>query len=145
MLERLFRYEDWANREEVARLRTSSNPAALRLLGHIIGAQWLWYARLHRELPREAVWPELSLDDCERSLDLIGSFWSEYVAGAPLDSTIQYVNSKGEPWESRVDDVLLHVLLHGAYHRGQIATVLRTGGEVPAYTDYIHCTRSGLI
>lgn len=142
---RLLKYEDWANREEVLRLRTSSNPAALRILGHILGAQWLWYARLRQERPREAVWPDLSLDDCERSLDLIGSFWTEFLADADFGATISYTNSKGEPWTSRVDDIITHVFLHGAYHRGQIAIVLRTAGEEPAYTDYIHCVRNELI
>lgn len=144
-LTRLFRYDDWANHEEVARLRQRPDTAALRILGHIIGAEWLWYARLRGEEPRVAVWPELSPDDCLRSLDLLGSFWTEYLADASLDSAIAYVNSKGESRKSRVDDVLMHVVLHGSYHRGQIAIVLRAGGEDPPYTDYIHCTRSGLI
>jgi uncharacterized damage-inducible protein DinB len=53
------------------------------------------------------------------------------------------VNSKGEPWRSAVGDVLDHVLLHGAYHRGQIASDLRAAGCEPAYTDFIHAVRSG--
>jgi uncharacterized damage-inducible protein DinB len=44
-----------------------------------------------------------------------------------------------------VEDVLTHVLLHSAYHRGQIASQMRAGGEEPAYTDFIHATRQGLI
>lgn len=144
-LVRLFRYDDWANREELRALRGSSNARALRLLAHIVGTQWLWYARLRGEPPREAVWPEISLDGCEQSLDLIGSFWMEFVSDADMNASISYTNSKGEPWTSSVEDILLHVILHGAYHRGQIATVLRGGGEEPAYTDYIHCTRNEFI
>jgi uncharacterized damage-inducible protein DinB len=142
---RLFAYDDWANRTEVELLREEPNAAALRLLAHIVGAEWLWYSRLRGEPPRDAVWPELSLDDCERSVDLICGFWKEYVSDAPLEKTISYVNSKGEPWTSRVEDVLTHVILHGAYHRGQIATVVRSSGQEPAYTDYIHCARNELI
>ena len=142
---RLFRYDDWANREEVRHLRTSSHPNALRLLGHIVGTQWLWYARLRGEPPREAIWPDLTLDGIEQSIDLIGSFWQEFLSGADFDGTISYTNSKGQPWTSRVEDVVMHVILHGAYHRGQIALALRTSGREPAYTDYIHCTRSELI
>jgi uncharacterized damage-inducible protein DinB len=144
-LARLFQYDDWANREEVDHLRTTSNATALRLFGHIIGAQWLWYARLRGETSRAEVWPDLSLDDCARSLDLLGSFWTEYLAEAPLEEKVTYVNSKGETWTSRIEDVLMHVVMHGAYHRGQIATAVRSGGAEPAYTDYIHCTRSGFI
>ena len=55
------------------------------------------------------------------------------------------MNSKGQSWTSRVEDVLTHVLLHGAYHRGQIASALREAGLTPPYTDYIHATRSGRI
>ena len=142
---RLFRYDDWANREELRTLRESSNAQALRLFAHIIGTEWVWYARLRGEPPREAVWPEISLDGCEQSLDLIGSFWMEFVSGADMNATVSYTNSKGQLWTSRVEDVLLHVIMHGAYHRGQIATLLRAAGEEPAYTDYIHCTRNEFI
>jgi len=41
--------------------------------------------------------------------------------------------------------VLTHVVLHSAYHRGQIATQMRAGGEAPAHTDFIHAVRRGLI
>jgi uncharacterized damage-inducible protein DinB len=44
-----------------------------------------------------------------------------------------------------VQDVLTHVVLHSAYHRGQIASQMRAGGEQPAYTDFIHAARQGLI
>jgi uncharacterized damage-inducible protein DinB len=32
---------------------------------------------------------------------------------------------------------LMHVALHGAYHRGQIAQVIRQGGGEPVNTDFI--------
>jgi uncharacterized damage-inducible protein DinB len=142
---RLFRYDDWANREELRTLRESENSQAHRLLAHIIGTEWVWYARLRGEPPREAVWPEISLDGCEQSLDLIGSFWMEFISDADLDATVPYKNSKGEPWTSRIEDILMHVVLHGAYHRGQIATLMRAGGEEPVMTDYIHCVRNDFI
>jgi uncharacterized damage-inducible protein DinB len=40
---------------------------------------------------------------------------------------------------------LTHVLLHSAYHRGQIASQMRGNGQTPAYTDFIHAVRQGLI
>jgi uncharacterized damage-inducible protein DinB len=62
-----------------------------------------------------------------------------------LSGKINYTNSKGEPWSNTVQDILTHVLLHSAYHRGQIASQVRAGGEQPAYTDFIHAVRQGLI
>jgi len=62
-----------------------------------------------------------------------------------LSSTISYKNTKGEGWTSVIEDVLLHVTTHSAYHRGQIALNLRAAGLQPAYTDYIHGVRQGLV
>ncbi len=58
---------------------------------------------------------------------------------------LRHEKPEGEKWSSRADDILMHVVIHGAYHRGQIATLVRQSGETPAYTDYIHCTRSSFI
>ena len=38
-------------------------------------------------------------------------------------------------------DILLHVCLHGAYHRGQVAVSMRSGGAEPAPTDFIAMRR----
>ncbi|MGA7513237.1 MAG: DinB family protein, partial [Candidatus Sulfotelmatobacter sp.] len=62
-----------------------------------------------------------------------------------LMETVVYKNTKGEPWTSTVEDIVTHVLLHSAYHRGQIATLVRASGEQPAYTDFIHAVRQGLV
>jgi uncharacterized damage-inducible protein DinB len=35
--------------------------------------------------------------------------------------------------------------MHSGYHRGQIAAAVRESGGEPAYTDYIHAVRQGLI
>ena len=144
--ERLFAYDDWANREVASHLRKTGTPApALRLLNHIIGAQWIWLSRLRSEPSKMAVWPELTLDVAAKELDELRHGWHDIWTRAIQGRSIEYRNTKGERHTSRVDDVLTHVVMHGAYHRGQIATVVRAGGEVPAYTDYIHCARSELI
>jgi uncharacterized damage-inducible protein DinB len=58
---------------------------------------------------------------------------------------VLYTNSKGEPWESQVDDILTHLVVHGGYHRGQIAAELRAHGVAPPYTDFIQATRTGAL
>ena len=45
----------------------------------------------------------------------------------------------------QADNTLLHVVMHGAYHRGQIAAAIRAAGGEPAYTDFIHCIRQGFV
>jgi uncharacterized damage-inducible protein DinB len=50
-----------------------------------------------------------------------------------------------DAWANAVGDILTHVAMHGAYHRAQIATAVRESGQEPAYTDFIHAVRQGLV
>lgn len=143
-------YEAWANREVLRHfLRESSPPpSAVQWFAHVLGAQSEWLARLHGTQSALPVWPQLTLDELEVSLARLDADWTRFLerlAPAELARTIHYTNSKGATHVSRVEDVLTHVLLHGAYHRGQIASALREAGLTPPQTDYIHATRSGLL
>ena len=62
-----------------------------------------------------------------------------------LAATVTYQNSKGETWSSRKDDILMHVITHSVYHRGQVAAAVRAAGFTPAYTDFIHSIRQGFV
>lgn len=159
---RLFRYDRWANNEVLHALRATrpgsglGSPGhegkpievGLKRMAHILGAEWIWLARLSIPTGGIGVWPELTIDECGRQIDVLGTVWEGYLGGlAPgdLEKSIQYTNTKGEPWSSRVEDVLTHVLMHSAYHRGQIALEMRAVGMNPAYTDFIQAVRSGAI
>lgn len=144
---RLLAFEDWSNREDLARLRSTEHAPrrCTELLAHVIASEWLWLDRLRGVPQKMSPWPAFSLDSCVTQLDALRDAWRDYLAGADLDGEIRYTNTRGEQWTSRVSDALLHIPLHGSYHRGQIAWLIRLGGEEPAYTDYIHCTRQGLI
>lgn len=144
-IRRLFRYDEWANREA---LGTAGPPRARRLMAHVFGAEWLWLHRLRREASPVPVWPEWSADQCAAEAARLRAAWTGYLAEADearLGDQVDYVNSKGERWSSSVEDVLLHVLLHSAYHRGQVATEVRAQGGEPAYTDFIHAVRRRLV
>jgi uncharacterized damage-inducible protein DinB len=148
-LRRLIRYDIWANRETLGSLREgAAPPRSLRWLGHIIGAEYLWLARLDGQPAQLPVWPDLSIADCDSRLEELSGMLSETLAGATskrLSEPVAYINSKGEAWTSTVEDILTHVTIHSAYHRGQIASDLRAAGQDPAYTDYIHAVRQGLL
>jgi len=149
-LKRLFDYDAWANHEALSALRDRGEPLprALRLLGHVAGAEALWLARLRGKPAGLAVWPELTLTECANDLAHLARDWSDYLGGMAEDGLrqeVSYVNSKGEPWTSTVADVLTHVVIHSAYHRGQVASEMRSAGQTPAYTDFIHCVRQGLL
>jgi uncharacterized damage-inducible protein DinB len=149
-LSRLFAYNQWANREALAALQVAgaAAPRSLKWMAHILAAEQLWEARLRQSASKVVVWPELTLEQCGAMQAGLTESWHEYLAaltGKDLSRTVDYVNTKGEAWSNMVGDILTHVVLHSAYHRGQIASDLRAAGQVPAYTDFIHWVREGLL
>ncbi len=146
---RLFHYDAWANGETLSSLR-SGNPSAkaLRWMAHIIGSGELWLARLRDEPPTLAVWPDLDLDGCAAGIARLAERWPRHLAimrDEDLEEGVGYRNTRGEYWTSTVADILTHVTMHGAYHRAQIAAAVRESGGEPAYTDFIHAARQGLL
>ena len=104
----------------------------------------MWLERL-RQIPQSVpVWPQSDLAGCEVEAKQLESQWLEYLKSAvELSQAVTYKNTKGESWSSSIGDVLTHVLMHSAYHRGQIASHMREQGHTPAYTDFIHAVRQG--
>jgi uncharacterized damage-inducible protein DinB len=149
-LRRQFAYDAWANREVLAGLKSSARPTAqpVKLLAHILSAERLWLERIRQQPQSLPVWPDLTLAQCEGLIAELAELWRDFfgeISAAMLSEKVTYKNSKGEPWTSTVQDILTHVALHSAYHRGQIASQVRARGEQPAYTDFIHAARRGLI
>jgi uncharacterized damage-inducible protein DinB len=147
---RLFAYNHWANIEVLKSLKATETAPykALALLAHVIAAEQLWLDRLQNGDAKIAVWPELTVGQCETQLGELNSTWTDYLDGLKQNSltdTVSYTNTKGEFFTDTVSDVLMHVVMHGAYHRGQIALSLRQSGHTPPYTDFIHAVRSGLV
>jgi uncharacterized damage-inducible protein DinB len=156
-LVRMFAYDHWANRECLAAMQAAglvsgdivSRDAAGRM-AHILSAQKLWLERILEQAQSMPVWPDSTINDCMMMADGVASAWQDYLTRAGtsegfLGEKVEYRNTRGEPWSSRVEDVLLHVLFHSSYHRGQIALQMRAAGHQPAYTDFIHAVRQGFI
>jgi uncharacterized damage-inducible protein DinB len=149
-LVRLLAYDAWANEAYLCALSALESPpaGATRVMGHIIGAKKLWLARLTKDGAKVEVWPAFERSAWTAAFLELSQKWrrfEEALTVGQLSSPVSYQNSKGEPWTSTVGDVLMHVALHGAYHRGQLARELRQAGVTPPYTDYIHAVRQGLV
>ena len=149
-LRKLLEYDGWANRETLSSLKSAVTcpERSLHWMSHVIAAEWLWMKRLGVDARPMAVWPELALADCEANCAELSRVWQAFfdqLSPEMLDEKITYTNSLNQPWTSRVEDVITHVAMHSTYHRGQIASDLRTNGETPAYTDFIHAVRRGLM
>jgi uncharacterized damage-inducible protein DinB len=147
-LRRQFAYDLWANQEVLRSIRTAAGgrDRSLQLMSHILAAERLWLERLEHKPQSLPVWPQLDLEGCEAEASELGRLWVRYLEQADdLSETIAYKNSKGELWNSTILEVLTHVVMHSAYHRGQIASHMRASGETPAFTDFIHAVRQGFV
>lgn len=148
-IRRLFAYDAWANREVLAALAEPKDPPArsMKYLAHILSAERLWLERLLLQKQTYPVWPQFTVEQCRREVAELPGLWENYLSSlgeAGLSRTLSYTNTEGKRWTSQKQDILLHVVMHSAYHRGQIASDMRAAGCTPAYTDFIHAVRQGL-
>jgi uncharacterized damage-inducible protein DinB len=115
------------------------------LLAHVAAAEHIWLARLRCRPAAVPVWPRLTLCECER---LAGENAAGYASllrglgGADLRVAVRYRNIWGEEFATPVIDILTHVVVHGAYHRGLIAKALGRAGVPAPNTDYITYAQS---
>jgi len=142
----LFAHLRWADDRALASLRAAVplSPKALELYAHILGAEHVWLARLRQEPATTAVWPVIDLQQCHALAESNHREFAELLGAlepAALAREVPYSNSAGDAFRSTVQDILLHVALHGCYHRGQIALMLRESGAEPSPTDYIAFVR----
>lgn len=144
-LERLLDHMEWANARALETVRETGDEESLALLAHVLATERVWMARIRTgDSSGLEIWPELTVEECERlmeeNLDRYRSF-VESVSEEGLRLTSTYRNSSGTEFETPVGEILLHVALHGTYHRGQIARELRWAGAEPVNTDFIQFVR----
>jgi uncharacterized damage-inducible protein DinB len=143
---RLYKHLEWADARVLESLRSAQNAKQrdLELYSHILGSEHVWLSRINGTPARIAVWPTLTLEECEKvGKENISAFNGVVARLTPglLQTNVTYRNSAGDQFTSTIEDILTHVAMHGAYHRGQIAAALRAKGDTPSPTDYIAFVR----
>jgi uncharacterized damage-inducible protein DinB len=143
----LFEYDHWGNQAALASLGTIAGPAekALKLFSHILGGHRVWRARFDDPSPPNVQpWPALSMGECRVAIDEIHQSWKallDQLNDEKLSHNLVYCNTQGAQFETPIRDVLTHLLMHSAYHRGQVAAAVREAGGKPAATDYVYYLR----
>ena len=145
---KLFEYDHWANSEALAGMKAAPNGAgkARKAFCHIIGAQRIWMSRFENPAPPTAQpWPDLTLEECSSAIEDLRQRWHDILEGLTPEkfaSDLTYLSLKGTENRTPVQDVLMHLVLHSAYHRGQVAAAVREAGGKPSPTDYTVYLRS---
>ncbi len=114
-------------------------------LAHALVADRVWLLRLRGDsTDGVALWPDLDASAIRTLAGRNADAYADYLNDLhDDDAPIDYANSKGEPYTSSVLDVLNHVLLHAAHHRGQVNAALRQAGHEPVWVDSIARVRAG--
>ena len=128
--------------EQLTRSLGGSFGSVLDTLVHMYVAEWIWYQRWQGAAPAR---PDTS---ALTSVPALRDAWAplegqvrDFVLGldaAGLQRTLEYRSLGGQASVSPYWEMIVHVVNHGTYHRGQVATMLRQLGATPAHsTDMI--------
>lgn len=138
----------WADQRLLAWLEAAGGPpaAAIRLYDHILNAERVWLTRLEgNDSSHLPIWTDPdSLAGMRERIEALRADYERYLSAldeAALDAELEYRNQNGKAFRNTVRDILLHVALHGQYHRGQINQLLRGSGLEPINVDYITFVR----
>lgn len=148
------KYNIWAN-ERICKVFASLAPAVLdkevkssfntlrKTIYHIWGAEWIWYQRLHGVNPTTFPGDSFKGDFTGFQLEFLQQSGKYFVyiskaTGKRLSKDLTHTNMKGDKFSNKVSNILLHLMNHSTYHRGQIITMLRNLGitQIPS-TDFI--------
>ena len=145
------RYSAWATRRVLTAVTVLSSDELCRDLGnsyggvrgtldHIYRADAIWFDRLMGA-------PTSNLEAYDPNPDFAGFTgqwlalldryvsWSEKLSAADWDRIVAYHNIKGEALQQPLWQIVLHIVNHATYHRGQITTLLRQIDRPPIGTD----------
>lgn len=151
-LQRLFRYKAWANEALLAAMErldatAPSTEIAIRALSHTYVVDRIFAANLRKQghdyasanASRAPALTELS--EAIRASD---RWYIDYVAAldeAQLAERIDFTFTDGAPGRMSREEMLMHLIIHGGYHRGQVGWIMTLSDvAVPAdgLTSYLH-------
>jgi uncharacterized damage-inducible protein DinB len=127
--------------EQFARDLGSSFPSVQGTLAHLIGADWIWLERWRGSSPTaQPGWDTRTHAALAARFAEIGRDQKAFLDGlseADVDRVVSYRALNGAPYANPLGELCRHVVNHGTYHRGQVATLLRQLGVKPPQTDLI--------
>lgn len=153
-LQSLFAQKSWANNElfnALAAVTSAEHAAdvhtAIRTLNHIYVVDKIFQAHLMGEAhgytaTNTEATPELG--ELQFSVAETDAWFKSYAAdvtNAQLGERIVFRFTDGDAGTMSREEMLLHVITHGAYHRGNVGQVLKSISVVPPrdlYTKFLH-------
>jgi uncharacterized damage-inducible protein DinB len=154
LLAQQFEYSLWASMkilEAVERLpveviekdRGSSFGGILGTLTHVFQADRVWWRRFNGEALVTLMQPGETFDLARLKTEwpvVLGEFvaWIRAQDDSKFEEKLNWRNLKGEDKTEVMYKILLHVVNHGTYHRGQVITLIKQAGGEVVSTDLVY-------
>lgn len=152
----MYNYHAWANQTIMGRIRelpssvlsqevNSSFPTIAHALSHIYAVDKTWYLVLTGTEMPEALQTCMplhkstldSVDGYAKAFDeLAEQYKTWFRSQADLEQTILLDNPYAGIRQTRLSEIVLQVVNHGTYHRGNVSTMLRQLGHASTLNDY---------
>lgn len=152
----MFKYHAWANQTILGRIKelpssvlsqgvNSSFPTIAHALSHIYAVDKMWYLVVTGTGMREALQACISLSESILySVDEYANIFAQlseqyrewFRSQADLEQTILLDNPFAGIRQTRLSEIVLHLVNHGTYHRGNVSTMLRQLGHASTMNDY---------
>jgi uncharacterized damage-inducible protein DinB len=141
-----YAYNAWANGRVVDCLQKQnvSDEKILSVFGHLMAANFIWLHRI-KGLPKSEyeLWGKYDLSLLNKMVEEADAQWTAFINETDqFDRVLKYTNYVGQYFENNVQQIMIHLVNHGTYHRGQVAMLLRQKGFEPVNTDFITYDRT---
>ena len=152
------KYTDWASGrlveaasilkpEELSKDFGTADRSVLGTLVHLYAANRVWLSRVKGEVPGPYIVPErdMHLSVLQSDWPPLRQAWLQWTSGLTNDSLndrISYRDLKGQPHQTPIWQIILHLVNHDTHHRGQVSGFLRALGHTPPVLDLIAYYRS---
>ena len=146
-LQTLLDYHYWARdiildaindvpREKFTRAVDSSFGSLRDTVAHIYAADWIWFQRWTGQTPTGLIaydqFPDpTSIRTAWKDLESTTRQFVTNLGEAGVNTRFDYTLLSGAPDTAPFWEMLVHVVNHGSYHRGQVTTLMRQLGEKP--------------
>ncbi|GAA0878088.1 damage-inducible protein DinB [Algoriphagus jejuensis] len=140
-LQRFFEYNHQINQLLGARFQSydyQMDQEIIRLATHLINAHQIWIERIEGNITLKNPWEDFPIESFHSRNEALYAKTLEILETTDLDSKISFHSFSGAAFEKKASDILIHIVNHATYHRGQLASLMRKTGLEPVSSDYIH-------
>ena len=141
-----FDYELWANQLTIDSIKQATEPdeRAFKLISHIVASSSIWLSRVKGEKPDIGSWDLLKLDECLERSKNNHEHWKQYLYMIKPEDLDRLIHFKLFEKDSKISlgDLIIHLINHSSYHRGQIIAGLKGKLEPLPLTTYIAFAKS---